>query len=270
MNIDLEKISYTENGYFTRSNLLSSDQLFKIQKFLDNSNPKTFIPYSENVPWGYGQLLDNHDLNYIFDPNSIVEYLSNFVAKGHLKCNLMMIANKPEFIGPDVEWHQEFLNINTYAPGYDPINDLDKFLQVFIAIDECKIENGPLYVFEGSHKLGLLPCEDIINSHLNHKRRIKHSSLLGLSNNYNLKPILLKPGDAIVFNHLLVHGSPTNFSNLRRRALILQYRIDSKKRDESIHHEEVSHRKNFMLKQFRDKQSSLTKESIYEDVKGVK
>ena len=43
----------------------------------------------------------------------------------------------------------------------------------------------------------------------------------------------MEPGDAIVFNHLLVHGSPSNCSSKPRRSIILQSRNSSE--------QEISH-----------------------------
>ena len=33
---------------------------------------------------------------------------------------LSQVANKSKWIGPDVEFHREIFNLNTFAPGADP------------------------------------------------------------------------------------------------------------------------------------------------------
>ncbi len=263
MELKEEQELYKENGYFIKNNFLDLNIINRLNKLVDSSKPVSHIPYSENIPWGYGNLFDNEVYTKLINLEGKKNYLSNFLFEGKTVCNLLMIVNKAPFIGPDVEWHQEFLNINTYAPGYDPKEDLDKFLQVFIALDDHNIDNGPLYVFEKSHKEGILPSEDIINSHLNHKRRLKFSSLQYLSENYSCKPVLLKKGDAIVFNHLLVHGSPPNLSKTRRRAMILQLKTDKYKRDIAKFEKETIHRNNFIVNELNKKKQKIEKKNMY-------
>lgn len=263
MILNEEKSLYLDKGFFIKKNFIDLQTINEINLLVDNLPPKTFIPYSQFVPWGYGNLIDNKDFNSKVDIHNKIKYLSNFLTPGNAICNLLMIANKAEFIGPDVEWHQEFLNIDTYAPGYDSKNDLDKFLQVFIALDEHRIENGPLYIFEGSHKEGILPSEDIINSHLNHKRRLTFKSLKYLSEKYDCKPVLLGKGDAIVFNHLLVHGSPPNLSKYRRRAMIMQLKIQKFPQNKEVFNKESSYRNNFIIKEIDKKKEIISSKNMH-------
>lgn len=263
MLLNKEKELYKEKGFFIKKNFIDSNSINQINSLIDNLTPKNFIPYSKSVPWGYGNLMDNKDFIDTIKMQDKAKYLSNFLATGNIICNLLLIVNKAEFIGPDVEWHQEFLNLDTYAPGYSCKNDLDKFLQVFIALDDHRIDNGPLYVFESSHKEGILPCEDIINSHLNHKRRLTFKSLKYLSENYECMPVLLGKGDAIVFNHLLAHGSPPNLSKYRRRAMVMQFKIEKYDRDQELFIKESSHRNNFIIKELEKKKEIISSKNMY-------
>ena len=111
-----------------------------------------------------------------------------------------------------------------------------------------------------------MPTEDIINNHLNHKRRIKYKSIKEVSSKYKQKAVILKPGEALLFNHLLVHGSPTNCSPFRRRAMLLQFRISDKIKDESLFNKEVEKRKQFVLNQLDIKKDKLLNSEIYKDL----
>ena len=62
--------------------------------------------------------------------------------------------NKAAWIGPEVEWHQEVFNSDIYAPGINMRKKWDKFVQVFIAIDDQDTNNGCLKVFKKSHHEG--------------------------------------------------------------------------------------------------------------------
>ena len=265
-DISSHKKEYLENGYFIVKNYLDKDLINSINKFLDSSKPKLPIPYSGNVPWGYGNLMQNDAFMNFFPITEIKKSVSPYINE-NLQINHILAVNKAPFIGPDVEWHQEFFNINTFAPGYDPEDDLNKFIQIFIGLDKHTKDNGPLLIFEGSHKEGILNSEDIINSNLVHKRRLPFKELERISNIYNLKPVILDPGDAIFFNHLLIHGSATNSSPFRRRALLLQVRAAIKEKKENNYREEVEYRSNFLIRNFQNKIDKLTAENPYKEFK---
>ncbi len=256
--------SYKENGYLIIKKFISKENCMKLNEILDSLPPKKFIPYS-NVPWGFGNLLENKDIEKIIPLKKVFKNVTPLMNNESLKCNHIMAVNKAEFIGPDVEWHQEFLNINVYAPGYDFSSDLDNFIQIFIALDKHLEDNGPLMVFEGSHKDGILEHEDIINSNIGHKRRIKYDDLKNLSKRRKLVKLLLEEGDAVFFNHLIVHGSPTNTSFNRRRALLYQIRNECKQRDNEKFIKDTLYRTTFIKDQCKKIIKKLDFENPYKD-----
>lgn len=134
-----------------------------------------------------------------------------------------MLVNKAAWIGPDTEWHQEVFNINMYAPGVNIKKDWKKFTQVFIAIDPQNKENGCLKIFDKSHKEGKLKFDNIVNLNGSHKRRVKTTDLYRLHRKYKIIDIELNQGDAVFFNHLLVHGSSNNISPYSRLTALLQF-----------------------------------------------
>lgn len=265
MNQDKLIQSYKNDGYIIFDSEADINFANKINELVDSLQPTTFIPYSDSVPWGFGNLIENEKLVEIINLKKRLKRASRFMDKGTAICNHLLITNKPAFIGPDVEWHQEFFNINSYAPGYSIEKDFNKFAQLYMALDEHTIDNGTLYIFEGSHKAGLLPHEDIINNNLNHKRRIQFNALNSLSKKYKLKPLLLKPGQSVLFNHLLVHGSPTNCSPNRRRALLMQFRVESLDKNQRIFDEEVKIRTGFVMNQLLKRYENLKSKNIYAD-----
>lgn len=272
MSIDnsLEKDNYIDNGFIEVKEFLKQNVVDKLNEYIDSLEPVVSVPFSDSVPWGFGNLIGNDFLKELIDLNKIISISKNYLIEGDPICNHIFVVNKPPFIGPDVEWHQEFFNIDTYAPGYSSRKNLDNFVQIFIALDDHTLDNGPLYIFEGSHKEGLLPHEDIISPNLNHKRRVKYKSLNQISEKYKYKPVLLKKGEAVIFNHLLVHGSPTNCSPFRRRALLLQLRIDTIFKDPKIFDKEVAFRSKFVLEQCLQKRESILQGKLYKDQKFIK
>ncbi|WP_257254446.1 MULTISPECIES: phytanoyl-CoA dioxygenase family protein [unclassified Endozoicomonas] len=109
--------------------------------------------------------------------------------------NIFMYENslvyKPKGKKNGVPWHQDFV-----SRPEEPI----KYI-AWCAIDPVKKSTGALKVFPGSHNLGFLPWYRVEGE--THHDRIDLSQL-------ELDEVMyveLDPGDVLVFNQLLVHGS---------------------------------------------------------------
>ena len=61
MILSKEKNLYFDKGFFIKKNFIDLETINEINSVIDNLPPKTFIPYSQSVPWGYGNLIDNKD-----------------------------------------------------------------------------------------------------------------------------------------------------------------------------------------------------------------
>jgi len=115
-----------------------------------------------------------------------------------------MALLKPPRLGREKPWHQDkaFFNL-------DP---RERVVGVWIALDEATIDNGCM------HLLPQLPRQPIVHF----QRRdwqICDSEILG----HECVAAPLKPGGVLLFDGLLVHGTPHNFSDKRRRALQFHY-----------------------------------------------
>tara|TARA_Y100000589_G_C27184829_1_gene642213 strand:+ start:2219 stop:3049 length:831 start_codon:yes stop_codon:yes gene_type:complete len=261
------KKEYEKKGYIIIRNLISNQVVKKLNENIDKLPPISKIPFSDNVPWGYGNLRQDKNILNLMPIKELENNIRYFLRNGEKICNHVLVVDKVPFLGPDVEWHQEFFNIDTFAPGYSSEKDLDCFIQIFTALDQHQSKNGPLLVFEGSHKEGLLAYEDIINANLSHKRRLNYKGLINISNKYEMKEVLLMPGDCIFFNHLLVHGSPTNCSKFRRRAILHQFRINKSEKNQKIYDKEVKNRRDFLINNLKNKVDQLNDKDPYKDMK---
>lgn len=95
------------------------------------------------------------------------------------------------------------------------------YVQIGIAIDPHRPENGAMTVYPGSHRLGLLPSPA--------KGRVRHNALreadllaLGLDP-AGLVHLELDPGDVALWHVYTVHGSGPNVSGRERRFYINGY-----------------------------------------------
>lgn len=114
---------------------------------------------------------------------------------------------KPPRIGREKPWHQDNAYFN-YAPGTPVVG-------VWVAIDEAAVANGCMHVWRGGHKEG---------ARIHFKRR--DWQICDADMNASKKTVVavpLKPGGALLFSGMLPHGTPTNHSPLRRRAVQFHY-----------------------------------------------
>lgn len=123
-----------------------------------------------------------------------------------------MALLKPPQVGREKPWHQDH--------AYFDLPLGTKVVGVWIALDEATPENGCMHVLPGGHHRGPIP----------HFRRrdwqICDTEILG----HDCIAVPLKPGDCLLFDGLLPHGTPHNSSPHRRRALQFHYKPASVKR----------------------------------------
>jgi len=253
---------YQQEGYYLAKNVFSKTFIQKLLNHLSTLTPKVTLPFT-NVPWGYGNLVDEGPFTQISTNKNVVEFCKNILGDKYI-FNHLFIHNKAPFVGASIEWHQEVFNINSYAPGYTR-DDWKNFLQIYIALEKQDLDNGCLRIFPGSHKEGFLPHEDAINEHFSHKRRVPFEVLQTLEQKYGLHNCELNPGDILFFNHLLVHGSASNASSRSRKAIVLQGRSNIKEKDDKVFKLESNYRTNFVVNGLTDRINKLTKNNIYLD-----
>ena len=93
-----------------------------------------------------------------------------------------------------------------------------KALTIWIALEKTNKENGGVFYFNKSHKLGLFK----------HIPSYKKGSSQMIKKNLKLKKLKksypsLNPGDCLVHHSLVVHGSHKNHSNYSRKGITFQF-----------------------------------------------
>jgi len=253
---------YQQDGYYLARSVFDKNFIQKLINHLSTLNPKVTLPFT-NVPWGYGNLIDEDPFTQVGSNKNITEFCKNTLGDNYT-FNHLFVHNKAPFVGAGIEWHQEIYNLNSYAPGYSK-DDWSNFLQIYVALEKQDLDNGCLRIFPGSHKEGFLPHEDAINEHFSHKRRVPFEVLQNLEKKYGVHNCELNPGDILFFNHLLVHGSASNASHRSRKAIVLQGRNNIKEKNNEIFEKESQYRTNFVVDGLKDRINKLTKTNIYLD-----
>ena len=87
-------------------------------------------------------------------------------------------------------------------------------------MDTHTLDNGCLKIITQSHKYGLFDHEEFIDANFNHKCRVPCDTINKLTKTNHIVNCMMDPGDLLIFNSLLVHGSASNKSKTNRKAVV--------------------------------------------------
>lgn len=195
------EFDFDKDGFVVLRGVFSADLLDRIRQLL-----LEVIPYAERQledPFCKYYLRHRADQGVLYD---LVQRHPEFEQMARKQEILDTIA---EVVGPDillyensvvykpkgrqngVPFHQDFIS----RPN-EPV----KFI-AWMAIDRVTKESGALKVVPGSHRGGFLPWHRVEGE--THHDRINADAL----NVNGLMHVELEPGDVLIFNQLVVHGS---------------------------------------------------------------
>jgi phytanoyl-CoA hydroxylase len=131
-----------------------------------------------------------------------------------------------ELIGPDVDVFQtQFILKNPGAWGQPWHQDSHYFnfdrqpqVGLWLALTEATLENGCLHVIPGSHKRPIQKHGPDLREGANQG----YLEIMGLEGERSL-PVLMRPGDLLVFHSYLIHRSTDNVATSRRAAMVYHY-----------------------------------------------
>ena len=131
----------------------------------------------------------------------------------------LLLQTVSELLGEPPVLFKEKINFKMPgANGFTPHQDAQAeweayaswFISVFIAVDECTLENGCLEIAGGHNQRGLIGklWEPLTEEEIQ---------------NIEFVPLLAKPGDAVFFDFYAPHRSGPNLTRDSRRALYITY-----------------------------------------------
>ena len=196
---------YHERGYVIPDYRLPGDQLEEIRERharLLKRHPE----FRDNA-----SVLLSYDLgflNYARDPN-ILDMVAQLIGPDICLWNMSFFA-KPALNGKKTPFHQD--------GQYWPIRPLAT-CTVWIAVDDCTAENGPLEYIPGSHKDGRLKAhdqKDDPNYTLNQELRPEEYDAS------RAEPLILEAGQMALHDVYISHGSNENRSPQPRRGMTMR------------------------------------------------
>ncbi|XP_072930227.1 probable alpha-ketoglutarate-dependent hypophosphite dioxygenase isoform X2 [Epargyreus clarus] len=220
-----DEVGEEDNGFVQLKNLipkkefeelsLEYDRLFKRKNEAktesswvgsDDSNRQSDSPYSVK---GIHNLQYHHSIfGKILYNENILDALEDIMETENIALHHTKAHYKPPEKGAAYPMHQDY--------PYFPYQN-DSMVAAFIHLDAASPENGGLFVYPGSHKLG--PQEDFgpkegSNFHYVDQKKFPLSGAT---------PVIAEAGDVVIFSYLLIHGSTPNNSTRPRRMLLIQY-----------------------------------------------
>jgi len=220
--------TFLTNGYVVLKKILSISSQNEITQEIQH-----FIQTHKNH-------LRDREINYTKDGqiNSIHNlFLSknNFFYQQAHSQKFLNIAS--ELLGEEAECRGSELFLKPAEHGLPSPPHQDDFywciedhqaFTLWISLDHSSEENGGVYFWRGSHKLGLLPHENSFAP--GSSQTIKDLALL---TDFSIETPNLGPGDAVAHHALTAHGSTPNQSKKPRRAWTIQYKKKSSAYDEN-------------------------------------
>lgn len=117
-----------------------------------------------------------------------------------------MALLKPAGLGREKPWHQDkaYFNVEAETP----------VVGIWIALDEALPENGCMHFLAGSHREGAVPHFNRRDWQLCDTEVLRRGGIVAAP---------VPAGGGLLFDGLVMHGTPANHSDRRRRALQFHY-----------------------------------------------
>ena len=215
-NFKILKKTFDENGYVTLRNFFNKKRIKSIRinlfKFLNKKKQKL---KKRELHFAKDSDLINsvHHLKWPLvkkiKKNTKITKIAKLLLNENIKSFGAEVFAKPAKVGMEVPIHQDnyYWNINN-AKG----------ITFWIALDKCTKQNGALFYYKKSQKLGLI----------NHKASYAPGTSQVIKNKKILKKFKkitpnLNIGDVLIHHCLIIHGSQKNRSNKDRAGLTMRY-----------------------------------------------
>lgn len=145
----------------------------------------------------------NSALRAMAEHQPLLDVVKRLMAGREPKLFQDMALSKPPG-GREKPWHQD--------NAYFQLDPAEPVVGVWIALDQATIANGCMHLIPGTHREG-----PVVHFHR------RDWQICDTQVRHDQAAVPLSPGGLLIFNGLLHHGTPTNHTNQRRRALQYHY-----------------------------------------------
>jgi phytanoyl-CoA hydroxylase len=203
---------YDEYGYVVVENYFSADELFEMNKELDQlgeSNDTRLQVQGEHEGFIYQLALLTEKTKGFAEDDRILMLIEDIVKPGISIFSSKLLTKLPHSESV-CHWHQD----DAY---YTEVVDSNTRMSVWVPLQDTTEENGCLWVVPGSHKAGLMA---VAPKDYGTCRKALDEEKVDLS---KAIPVPMKAGSVILFHAMLWHSSKGNSTDQIRRAFIISY-----------------------------------------------
>ena len=197
---------YKDHGFVAPIDVLTLKEATKIKEeieYIEKKWPNELIGLGRN---------NVHYISPIFDQvchnSKILDVVESIIGKDILVGGTTLFIKDPDNKG-FVSWHQDAKYI-----GFEPHN----WVTAWLAITDANEENGCMRMWSGSHKKKIKKHKDTFNENnlLTRGQTVQNVPL------EDTTPNILKAGQLSLHHPMIVHGSGSNKSNIRRIGFVIQ------------------------------------------------
>ena len=211
------KREYEKKGFVVYKNLISKSNLHEMNKSLGVFTKKYKAKTRKNMNLTNKKINSIHNMeDWIWikklrKDKTIIKIIKTLIKERAKNFGSEFFA-KPARHGLKSPVHQD----NFYW-SLSPLNK-NKGLTIWISLNKSDKRNGGVFYFKGSHKIGLL---NHVPSHApGSSQTVKNLKMLKRFRKVYPK---LNPGDCLIHNTMVAHGSEPNKSNSPRKGITLRY-----------------------------------------------
>ena len=209
-------LNYRTNRYLIKRSVFDRKEISNIAKWIEEYQNRKAYDWLEKENAYYETSLMDKNTRILSRVEKFLDYHEGF---RNLASSRKLLDPLEDLVGEECIIFKEKINLkqpggNGFRTHQDIVSRWDDFasyfMNIFIAVDECTIENGCLEIADGFTKKELITEYDTpIDSEL--------------EKNMKFIPCLTSPGDIIFFDCFIPHRSSANLSNYQRRNIYLTY-----------------------------------------------
>jgi ectoine hydroxylase-related dioxygenase (phytanoyl-CoA dioxygenase family) len=217
MNLENLKKEYDKKGFIVLRGIIAKKNLSKINKSLNSFSEKYQSKKKRNLNITNNKINSIHNMEkwswtQKLRKNEIIKSLVKLLLKNKARNFGSELFAKPARCGLKSPAHQD-----NYYWALSPLKN-NRGLTIWISLSVSEKKNGGVFYFAGSHKIGLLK----------HKASFAPGSSQIVEDLKRLKKFKkfypkLQPGDCLIHNAMVVHGSEINNSKYPRKGVTLRY-----------------------------------------------
>ena len=197
---------YEDHGFVAPINVLTLEEAIKIKEeieYIEKRWPDELIGLGRNNVHYISPILDQ-----VCHNSKILDAVESIIGKDILVGGTTLFIKDPDKKG-FVSWHQDAKYI-----GFEPHN----WVTAWLAITDANEENGCMRMWSGSHKEKIKKHKDTFNENnlLTRGQTVQNVPL------EDTTPNILKAGQLSLHHPMIVHGSGSNKSNIRRIGFVIQ------------------------------------------------